>query len=91
MFLMLYILHLLVARRLYRHFRQFQWRQEYLILRKEDMDLSTFELSTIAKATNNFSIRNKLGEGGFGPVYKVKYPYLMYNFIFSKTFHNFSK
>lgn len=34
------------------------------------MDLSTFELSTIAKATNNFSIRNKLGEGGFGPVYK---------------------
>ncbi|KAL2327798.1 hypothetical protein Fmac_021225 [Flemingia macrophylla] len=24
----------------------------------------------IAKATNNFSSRNKLGEGGFGPVYK---------------------
>ncbi|XP_028194656.1 G-type lectin S-receptor-like serine/threonine-protein kinase At4g27290 isoform X2 [Glycine soja] len=58
------------TRRLYRHFRQFQWRQEYLILRKEDMDLSTFELSTIAEATNNFSSRNKLGEGGFGPVYK---------------------
>jgi len=91
MFLMLYIMHILVARRLYCHIPRFQWRQEYLILRKEDMDLSTFELSTIAKATNNFSIRNKLGEGGFGPVYKVKYPYLMYNFIFSKTFHNFSK
>jgi hypothetical protein len=27
--------------------------------------------STIASATNNFAINNKLGEGGFGPVYKV--------------------
>ena len=38
---------------------------------KKDLDLSTFDLSTIIKATNNFSINNKLGEGGFGPVYKV--------------------
>ncbi|XP_047336088.1 G-type lectin S-receptor-like serine/threonine-protein kinase RKS1 [Impatiens glandulifera] len=29
-----------------------------------------FELSTIVAATNNFSISNKLGEGGFGTVYK---------------------
>uniref|UniRef100_A0A2N9HTB4 non-specific serine/threonine protein kinase n=1 Tax=Fagus sylvatica TaxID=28930 RepID=A0A2N9HTB4_FAGSY len=28
------------------------------------------DLSTIASATNNFAINNKLGEGGFGPVYK---------------------
>ncbi|XP_061336712.1 G-type lectin S-receptor-like serine/threonine-protein kinase At4g27290 [Gastrolobium bilobum] len=50
--------------------RLFQWRQEYFRLRKDDMDLPTFDLSIIAKATNNFSSRNKLGEGGFGPVYK---------------------
>ncbi|KAK4711373.1 hypothetical protein R3W88_005886 [Solanum pinnatisectum] len=29
-----------------------------------------YEFSTIREATNNFSIDNKLGEGGFGPVYK---------------------
>ncbi|KAJ7014819.1 hypothetical protein NC653_004197 [Populus alba x Populus x berolinensis] len=38
--------------------------------RKEDMELPTFDLSTIANATDYFSIRNKLGEGGFGSVYK---------------------
>ncbi|KAK4588065.1 hypothetical protein RGQ29_019164 [Quercus rubra] len=33
-------------------------------------DLPLFELSTIVAATDNFSIANKLGEGGFGLVYK---------------------
>ncbi|KAI4333753.1 hypothetical protein L6164_018522 [Bauhinia variegata] len=37
---------------------------------KEDIDLPTFDLSTIANATNHFSGSNKLGEGGFGAVYK---------------------
>ncbi|KAF3453568.1 hypothetical protein FNV43_RR04008 [Rhamnella rubrinervis] len=37
---------------------------------KEDLELPLFDLSTIATATNNFSLANKLGEGGFGPVYK---------------------
>ncbi|KAL8512892.1 hypothetical protein ACS0TY_019153 [Phlomoides rotata] len=36
----------------------------------EELDLPLFDLSTISKATDNFSIDNKLGEGGFGPVYK---------------------
>ncbi|GMJ05178.1 hypothetical protein like AT4G27290 [Hibiscus trionum] len=36
----------------------------------EDMELAVFEFGTIAQATDTFSIRNKLGEGGFGPVYK---------------------
>ncbi|RDX84538.1 G-type lectin S-receptor-like serine/threonine-protein kinase, partial [Mucuna pruriens] len=40
------------------------------ILKKEDTDLPTFDLLIIAKATKNFSCSNKLGEGGFGPVYK---------------------
>jgi serine/threonine protein kinase len=39
---------------------------------KEDMELAIlFDLAVIANATDNFSINNKLGEGGFGPVYKV--------------------
>ncbi|RDY03967.1 G-type lectin S-receptor-like serine/threonine-protein kinase, partial [Mucuna pruriens] len=38
--------------------------------RKEEVDLPTYDLSVIANATENFSTKNKLGEGGFGPVYK---------------------
>jgi hypothetical protein len=34
-------------------------------------DLPFFDLSVIIAATNNFSVANKLGEGGFGSVYKV--------------------
>lgn len=42
-------------------------------------DISTaeslqYDLSTIREATDNFSSANKLGEGGFGPVYKVISP-----------------
>uniref|UniRef100_A0A251T959 Receptor-like serine/threonine-protein kinase n=2 Tax=Helianthus annuus TaxID=4232 RepID=A0A251T959_HELAN len=36
----------------------------------EDLELPLFGLSTLHRATNNFSTNNKLGEGGFGPVYK---------------------
>jgi hypothetical protein len=34
-------------------------------------ELSFFNFSIIEIATNNFSEENKLGQGGFGPVYKV--------------------
>ncbi|GLT33583.1 hypothetical protein SLA2020_081570 [Shorea laevis] len=40
----------------------------------EDMELPSFELDLISNATNNFSSNNKLGEGGFGPVYKGTLP-----------------
>ncbi|KAG4968077.1 hypothetical protein JHK87_033728 [Glycine soja] len=40
------------------------------IQRKEDVDLPVFSLSVLANVTENFSTKNKLGEGGFGPVYK---------------------
>ena len=36
-----------------------------------DSDLPFFDLKVIAVATDNFSAVNKLGEGGFGSVYKV--------------------
>lgn len=38
----------------------------------KDIDLPLFDLGTIIDATNNFSVHSKLGEGGFGPVYKVQ-------------------
>ncbi|XP_059438060.1 G-type lectin S-receptor-like serine/threonine-protein kinase At4g27290 isoform X1 [Corylus avellana] len=41
---------------------------------KEDMELPIFDLAAIANATDNFSNNNKLGEGGFGPVYKGTLP-----------------
>lgn len=39
---------------------------------KEDLELPLFDFSVIANATSDFSMNSKLGEGGFGPVYKVK-------------------
>ncbi|KAG2308318.1 hypothetical protein Bca52824_028066 [Brassica carinata] len=37
---------------------------------QEISGLTFFEMNTIRAATDNFKISNKLGEGGFGPVYK---------------------
>ncbi|KAH0459763.1 hypothetical protein IEQ34_012577 [Dendrobium chrysotoxum] len=37
---------------------------------RKEMELPIFDMSTIEIATNNFSDENKLGHGGFGPVYK---------------------
>ncbi|PHT77955.1 hypothetical protein T459_16007 [Capsicum annuum] len=37
---------------------------------KDDLNLLLFALSTLNKATSNFSVENKIGEGGFGSVYK---------------------
>ncbi|PRQ55811.1 putative protein kinase RLK-Pelle-DLSV family [Rosa chinensis] len=37
---------------------------------KNDTELPIFSLRSMLAATNNFSEANKLGEGGFGPVYK---------------------
>jgi len=36
-----------------------------------DLQTGIFTLRQIKAATNNFDVSNKIGEGGFGPVYKV--------------------
>nr|XP_023910663.1 G-type lectin S-receptor-like serine/threonine-protein kinase CES101 [Quercus suber] len=38
--------------------------------RQDSHELQIFSFETISAATRNFSTKNKLGEGGFGPVYK---------------------
>jgi len=47
----------------------------------KDLDLKTgvFTLRQIKVATNNFNISNKIGEGGFGPVYKVSKKYIYFS------------
>ena len=34
-------------------------------------ELPLFNFEKLAAATNNFHLSNKLGQGGFGPVYRV--------------------
>ncbi|GLT83433.1 hypothetical protein SLE2022_017230 [Rubroshorea leprosula] len=47
------------------------FRKDYVKCgQKEEMELPMFDLKTVASATNNFSSNNKLGQGGFGTVYK---------------------
>uniref|UniRef100_A0A7N2LSH3 non-specific serine/threonine protein kinase n=2 Tax=Quercus lobata TaxID=97700 RepID=A0A7N2LSH3_QUELO len=41
---------------------------------EEGIDVPFFDLESMLIATNNFSNENKLGEGGYGPVYKGKLP-----------------
>ncbi|XVF77741.1 hypothetical protein PTKIN_Ptkin14bG0071200 [Pterospermum kingtungense] len=38
--------------------------------KNDNMELPRFDFNTIAMATDNFASYNKLGQGGFGPVYK---------------------
>jgi hypothetical protein len=40
-------------------------------IEESDSEFSLYEFDQIADATNNFSDESKLGQGGFGPVYKV--------------------
>ncbi|KAI8557688.1 hypothetical protein RHMOL_Rhmol04G0029300 [Rhododendron molle] len=39
--------------------------------RKKEVDLPRFNFASVSAATDKFSDANKLGEGGFGPVYKA--------------------
>ena len=57
----------------------------------DEVEMPLFDFTEIEVATNNFSFHNKIGEGGFGPVYKVFFPYhifaLIIPFVFS-VFHS---
>ncbi|KAL3503303.1 hypothetical protein ACH5RR_037752 [Cinchona calisaya] len=50
-----------------RHIHDKDYTDELL---KKDLELPSFDLSTIMKATDNFSNHNKLGDGGLGTTYK---------------------
>ncbi|KAF7112173.1 hypothetical protein RHSIM_RhsimUnG0255700 [Rhododendron simsii] len=39
--------------------------------RKREVDLPWFSFASVSAATDHFSDANKLGEGGFGPIYKM--------------------
>ncbi|XP_054777224.1 G-type lectin S-receptor-like serine/threonine-protein kinase At4g27290 [Prosopis cineraria] len=56
-----------------------RWRREgaieaeiQLVLNRSRSELPSFKIDIIEAATKNFSVCNKIGEGGFGPVYKGK-------------------
>ena len=49
-----------------------------MLRQNEDLEVPFFSLDSLATATNNFPSNNKLGEGGFGLVYRVN---LYNNFI----------
>lgn len=59
-----------------------------IVEEEEDLELPLFDTNTIATATNNFSFTNKIGEGGFGPVYKVISHYI-YELIVVKLVNAF--
>ncbi|XAR66353.1 Non-specific serine/threonine protein kinase [Bertholletia excelsa] len=43
-------------------------------IQKEDLELPLFDFTTISAATDSFSFTNKIGEGGFGQVYRGQLP-----------------
>ena len=52
-------------------------------LKDIDLGTSSFSLRQIKAATNNFDAADKIGEGGFGPVYKVLLSFGFHYFISS--------
>ena len=56
---------------------------ELLNYKKDGHALKLFSYASIIEATDSFSSNNKLGQGGFGPVYKVK----SFSVISKKNYH----
>lgn len=49
--------------------------------KRNEFELPLFDIAIIQASTRNFSIYKKIGEGGFGPVYKVNYYFSFVNYI----------
>jgi hypothetical protein len=54
-----------------KHLKDLMGSGEFREEDEKDIDVPLFDLESILAATDNFSDANKLGEGGYGPVYKV--------------------
>ncbi|KAI4368190.1 hypothetical protein MLD38_016776 [Melastoma candidum] len=65
-----------VSRGIFQKHKYFSWTQPErdlgFSLEGGDVELPLFDLATLSEATHDFSLSNKLREGGFGPVYKGK-------------------
>ncbi|XP_040385849.1 cysteine-rich receptor-like protein kinase 15 [Oryza brachyantha] len=73
--LVLIISVVLLRPHIVRQIRELLLQRDLVVLEREivsesDERFSLFKFSKIKSATGNFSEQNKLGEGGFGPVYK---------------------
>lgn len=54
-------------------------------LRGVDLQTGLFSLRQVKAATNNFDIAYKIGEGGFGPVYKVLWTFNIFMTIIERS------
>lgn len=43
---------------------------------EDDLELPLFDLATVRAATADYSLANKIGQGGFGPVYRVIFDHI---------------